>query len=113
MSDAIQVVSQPATAEITKTPEEMRREQERMRDVSILLENLFANEEATIKLIIDCLYDVGSVNVANRKVRWRSANQLAKLMARTSKPVFRIIAWRWFRKNCAELVAKWLATKVS
>lgn len=113
MSEAIQVTSQAAKAEMTKTPEEMRLEQERLRDVNILLENLLANEEATIKLIIDCLYDVGSVNIANRKVRWRFANQATKLIARSSKPVFRVIAWRWFRKNCPQLITDWLASKVS
>ncbi len=112
MTNAIQVNAQ-RTAEITKTPEEIKREQERMRDVSILLENLFLQEEITIKLIIDCLYDVGSVNLANRKVHWPMANRLAKAIARTSKPVFRIIAWRWFKKNCPQLITKWLATKVS
>ena len=113
MSDAIQVASQTASAEISKTPEELRREQERMRDVNILLENIFANEEATIKLIIDCLYDVGSVNIVNRNVKWRWANRLTKMIASTSKPVFRVIAWRWFRSKCPQLITTWLASQVS
>lgn len=113
MSDAIQVASQAAPAEISKTPEEIKREQERMRDIHILLENLFANEEATIKLIIDCLYDVGSVNIANKKVPWRWANRLTKMVASTSKPVFRVIAWRWFRRKCPTLITNWLASQVS
>ena len=117
MSDAIQVASQAAPpqlrAEISKTPEEARQEQERMRDVHILLENLFANEEATIKLIIDCLYDVGSINIANKKIRWPWANRLTKLVASTSKPIFRLIAWRWFRSKCPKLIADWLASKIS
>ena len=107
---AAQVASQPA--ELAKTPEEMRREEERMRDVQVLLQNLTLQEETTIKLIIDCLYDVGSVNILNTKVAWKPANQVVKLVARTSKPVFRAIAWRWFKGNCPELITNWLASKV-
>jgi hypothetical protein len=100
-------------AQLAKTPEEMRREQERMRDVMVLLQNLTLQEETTIKLIIDCLYDVGSVNILNAKVVWKPANRLVKLVARTSKPVFRAIAWRWFKGNCPALITNWLASKVN
>lgn len=110
----IEVAAQVAqqTAVIAKTPEEMRREEERMRDVQVLLQNLTLQEEITIKLIIDCLYDVGSVNILNSKLTWKPANRVVKLVARTSKPVFRAIAWRWFKGNCPELITNWLASKV-
>jgi len=110
----IEVASQAAQrpAELAKTPEEMRREEERLRDVQVLLQNLMLQEEMTIKLIIDCLYDVGSVNILNTKVAWKPANRAIKLVARTSKPVFRAIAWRWFKGNCPELITNWLASKV-
>ncbi|BAY11488.1 hypothetical protein [Calothrix sp. NIES-2098] len=86
---------------------------ERMQDVNLLLQNLANSEEATIKLIIDCLYDVGSVNLINRRLRSRPLNRTMKQIAKMSKPVFRIIAWHWFKKNCPELIAKWLETKVA
>ncbi|OUL24222.1 hypothetical protein BV372_29040 [Nostoc sp. T09] len=86
---------------------------ERMQDVNLLLQNLANSEEATIKLIIDCLYDIGSVNLINRRLRLRPLNRTMKLIAKMSKPVFRLIAWHWFQKNCPQLITKWLETKIA
>ncbi|MBW4564323.1 MAG: hypothetical protein KME32_24915 [Mojavia pulchra JT2-VF2] len=86
---------------------------ERMKDVKLLLLNLANSEEATIKLIIDCLYDIGSVNLINKKLRFRPLNRTMKLIAQMSKPVFRIIAWYWFQKNCPQLIANWLQVQVA
>ncbi|MDZ7966635.1 MAG: hypothetical protein RM368_16940 [Nostoc sp. DedSLP03] len=88
-------------------------EAERMRDVLLLLQNLINSEEATVKLILDCLYDVGSVNLINQKLRLKPLNRVMKLIARMSKPVFRIIALNWFKKNCPQLITNWLHTQVS
>ncbi|MBD2196119.1 MULTISPECIES: hypothetical protein [Calothrix] len=86
---------------------------QRMQDVNLLLQNLANSEEATIKLIIDCLYDIGSVNLINRRLRFRPLNRTIKLIARVSKPVFRVIAWHWFQKNCPQLITDWLETKIA
>jgi hypothetical protein len=94
-------------------PEEERMEAERIGDVLLLLEELSRREEITVKLILDCLYDVGAKNLINQKVRSRSLNQLMKWTARLSKPVFRIVAWRWFKKNVPELLTNWLHSKVT
>ncbi|MEH2253378.1 hypothetical protein [Nostoc sp.] len=88
-------------------------EAERMHDVLLLLQNLINSEEATVKLILDCLYDVGSVNLINQKLRLKPLNRLMKLIARMSKPVFRTLALNWFKKNCPQLITKWLHTQVS
>ena len=72
---------------------EQNFQQERMRDVYLLLQNMTFNEEATIKLIIDCLYDVGIINIINKKVTNRPLNRLAKLMANTPKPIIKTLAW--------------------
>nr|WP_243147172.1 hypothetical protein [Scytonema sp. UIC 10036] len=79
-----------------------------MHDVLLLLNHLAKNEEATVKLILDALYDVVSVNLINKKLRNRSLNSVAKSVARMSKPVFKIFALRWFQKNCPQLIAEWL-----
>ncbi|MEO0520263.1 MAG: hypothetical protein AAF171_23520, partial [Cyanobacteria bacterium P01_A01_bin.116] len=50
-------------------------EDERMRDVEMLLESLFLREEATLRLVLDCLYDVGAINLVNQKVRSRPLNR--------------------------------------
>ena len=88
-------------------------EAERMRDVLLLLQNLINSEEATVKLILDCLYDVGSVNLINQKLRLKPLNRVMKLIARMSKPVFKTLALNWFKKNCPQLITNWLHTQVS
>jgi hypothetical protein len=97
---------------LANSPSASRIEAERIRDVMILVTSLIEREEVTIKLIIDCLYDIGSMNLIDRKVRWRPLGSIAKLIARTSKPLLRIFAWRWFKRNCPQLITNWLYTKV-
>ncbi|NES87672.1 MAG: hypothetical protein F6K10_43670 [Moorea sp. SIO2B7] len=92
---------------------EERMEEQRIHDVLLLLEDLARREETTVKLILDCLYDVGSKNLINKKFRVRPLNKMMKSIATTSKPVFRFLAFRWFKKNCPEIIANWLHSKVS
>ncbi|MEH2162590.1 MAG: hypothetical protein V7K38_16475 [Nostoc sp.] len=98
------------------TPETLTEkliEAERMHDVLLLLQNLINSEEATVKLILDCLYDVGSVNLINQKLRLKPLNRVMKLIARMSKPVFKTLALNWFKKNCPQLITNWLHTQVA
>ena len=92
---------------------EQQVEDDRMKDVEILLESLFLREEVTLRLILDCLYDVGAVNLVNRRVRSRPLNYLMKMIARYSKPIFRPFMVRWSRKNCPHMIAEWLHSQVS
>jgi hypothetical protein len=92
---------------------EKQIEAERMRDVLILLQNLSNDQEATVKLILDCLYDVGAVNLINQKIRCRPLNRMTKSVARISKPAFRAIGWYWFKQNCPQLIANWLHAKIA
>jgi hypothetical protein len=96
-----------------KQPTEERLQAERMRDVLLLLDNLLRREDLTIKVILSCLYDVGSANLINQKFRSRSLNGLMKRISRMSKPAFSFFAIRWLKKNCPELITKWLYSKVS
>ncbi len=84
-----------------------------MQDVRLLLDHLSRSQETTIKLIIDCLYDVGAVNLINQKIQPTPLNRLGKSVASISKPAFRLIAYQWFKKNCPELITNWLHKKVS
>ncbi len=113
MSKAPITVKSNAKAPIKKTPKELDFEEKRMQDMFLLLETMFLREETTVKLVLDCLYDIGSINLINQKVRRRPLNRVAKYVARFSKPVFRIFAWRWFTKNCPKLLTDWLYGKVS
>jgi hypothetical protein len=111
MNKIISVSSQPIV-NLSAQPERSQLEAERMQEVLTLLTSLIAREEATIKLIIGCLYDIGTVNAINRKVRFRAINSVAKFAAKKSKPVAKIFAWRWFNQKCPQLIAGWLYRKV-
>ncbi len=104
---------QDKSVKIQKISEEERKKQGRMRDVFLLLEQLVEREEVTLKLIIDSLYDVGSINIVNKKFRNQPLNRFLKAIARMSKPVLRIVALRWIKKNLPTLVTNWLEGKVS
>ena len=87
-------------------------EADRMRDVLLMLEGLVNREEPTAKIILDCLYDVGSVHLINQKTPCRHLTGMMKLIARLSKPAFRFFALRWFKRTCPKLIAEWLHSQV-
>lgn len=97
---------------VSAITEEERIKQERMKDVLLLLEQLFEREEATVKRILDCLYDVGSINLINKKFQTRPLNRIMKLIAKLTRPAFRIVALYWFKRNCPQLITNWLSIKV-
>lgn len=92
--------------------QEKRQEQEKIADILLLLENLFEREEATAKLILDFLYDVGSVNLINSKIPASSFRGILKWIARMAKPIFLVAALYWFKKNCPRLITDWLHSLV-
>ncbi|MEL6458239.1 MAG: hypothetical protein AAFY21_06830 [Cyanobacteria bacterium J06641_2] len=102
-----------ASDDLTEVSALKKKEEEKMHDVLLLLENLSCREEASIIAIIDCLYDIGYVNLINQKFRSRTLNGSFKLIARLSKPAFKAIAWRWYKNNCPKLIAKWLRKQVA
>ncbi|MBE9042173.1 hypothetical protein IQ235_15450, partial [Oscillatoriales cyanobacterium LEGE 11467] len=87
-------------------------ETERMLEVQLRLTQLFDREEAAVKVILECLYDVGSVNFIEKKTRPKPVKQVLRPVARLSKPLFRFVGWRWFKANCPELIADWLYEQV-
>ena len=87
-------------------------EADRMRDVLLLLEGLVNREETTAKIILDCLYDVGSMYLINQKAPCRHLNGMLKFIAKLSKPAFRFVALRWFKQTCPKLIADWLHSQV-
>lgn len=99
--------------DLPQVPLRKRIEEERMHDVLLLLENLTEREEASIKLIVDNLYDVGAANLIDQRFRSRTLNGSLKLISRVSKPAFKVIAWKWYRRNCPKLIVNWLRTQVA
>ena len=89
------------------------KKQERMRDVTLLLQQLVEREETSLKLIIDCLIDVGAINYANHKLHNPSLNKIMKVLVGYIKPVARMVALLWLKKNLPDLLTAWLESKVS
>lgn len=102
----------PPSSDLTKLPTEAEREEKLMQDVLVLLQNIVCREEATVKLILNCLYDVASTNLINQKFQSRTLNRTLKLISKMSKPAFRMIAWQLFKKNCPKLITDWLRSQI-
>ena len=100
------------SSNVAITIREKQLADEHMQDVELLLENMFNREEATLQLILDRLYDIGSNNLINYRVKPRRLNRLMKWIARLTKPVFHYVAVRWSKKNCPKLIAAWLHSQV-
>ena len=92
--------------------EELKK-QERMRDVTLLLQQIVEREEVALKLIIDSLIDVGSINYANKKLHNPPLNKIIKVLVGYIKPVARLAALFWLKRNLPNLLTAWLEAKVS
>ena len=94
------------------TAEELKKK-ERIRDVTQLLQQMVEREEVTLKLIVDCLIDVGSINYANRKLHNPPLNKIMKVLVGYIKPVAKMVAIFWLKRNLPDLLTAWLEGKVS
>lgn len=92
--------------------EELKK-QERMRDVTLLLQQIVEREEVALKLIIDSLIDVGSINYANHKLHNPPLNKIMKMLVGSIKPLARKAALFWLKRNLPDLLTAWLESKVS
>ncbi|MEM8721017.1 MAG: hypothetical protein AAGE84_17255 [Cyanobacteria bacterium P01_G01_bin.39] len=92
---------------------EKLKKQERMRDVTLLLQQIVEREEVALKLIIDCLIDVGSINYANNKLHNPPLNKIMKVLVGYIKPIARKAALFWLKRNLPDLLTAWLEGKVS
>lgn len=97
---------------ITQEATEKAREEKLINELLVLVKTLIYEEESTIKLIIECLYDMGSTNLVNQKVQLTTFNRSLKFITKLSKPIFKIVAWHWFKNNCPTLITGWLHSKV-
>lgn len=92
--------------------EEQQKEKEKLNDILLLLDHLFKREQATAKIILGNLYDIGTINLINHKVPPKFLSPVLKLMATTSKPLVSIIAVRVFQTYCPKLVTNYLYSLV-
>lgn len=101
---------QPYGLSSKQAQQDTKMDIDRMREVVILLEHLAKQEENTLRMILDRLYDVGSTHLINQKLPQPWLNKFSRSIAGMSKPVFRTFAVRWFHKNCPQMIADWLYT---
>ncbi|OUC15995.1 MAG: hypothetical protein B0A82_03805 [Alkalinema sp. CACIAM 70d] len=101
---------QPYGLSSKQAQQDTKMEIDRMREVVILLEHLAKQEENTLRMILDRLYDIGSIHLINQKLPQPWLNQFSRSIACMSKPVFRVFAVRWFHRNCPQMIADWLYT---
>lgn len=80
----------------------------RRRDMLLLLENMARREDATIRLILECMYDIGVSHAVQERVRSRRLHGTLRYLTQMSRPLFRMAATRWFHRNCPTLIADWL-----
>jgi hypothetical protein len=87
-------------------------EEERMKNILLLLEHLFEREDTTVKLVLEYLYEVGSIRIIDKNIHIGFLNRSLKSVARMSKPVFKIAGLYWFQRNCPKLITDWLYSLV-
>jgi hypothetical protein len=106
---------QPPGSASTLSPQQAAEQQaeiERMQEVTLLLANLLEREQSTIKAVIGCLYDVGTVNLINHRIKFRFLRPLARPLLKISKPVLTTVGYRWVSKKCPPILTRWLQGKV-
>ena len=91
---------------------EQRLKKERLHDIELLLQDMFVREETTVKLIFDSLYDIGAINIINKKIAFPPLNRFLKAVVKFPKPIAKVFLFRWFVANCPGLLANWLNSKV-
>jgi hypothetical protein len=107
---AITVLPRPPVAPQQLAEERFKKE--RLHDIQLLLQDLFVREEATVTLILSSLYDVGAINIINKKIPFPPLNRLLKSLAGLPKPLATKLLLRWFQNKCPALLANWLYSKV-
>lgn len=87
-------------------------ENKSMDEMLLTLEHLFEREEATAKIVLAALYDMGVENIYYRQLRSRILRGVFRPVTKVSKPVFLFFGLRWFKANCPFLIADWLRSLV-
>jgi predicted transcriptional regulator len=95
-----------------ETPEERDLKEQRKQEILSLLEHLANSQETTVRMILERLYDMGAINLANNRIAFRPLNRTVKSMAKLPKPLVMIGGLCWFKKHCPELIAHWLTSQV-
>lgn len=94
-------------------PEMSEAEQRKVQEIQLVLEQLVQREATTVRFIMERLYDVGLINVMNKKVKGHPLGHLVKPLSRASRGSFRYVGTRWFQAQGPKLITDWLYTLVN
>lgn len=96
-----------------KTEREKILEEEKLKEILILLEQLFRREEATAKTIVGCLYDIATINLINKYCPLWGINATLKYLTRFPRPIAKSLGVKWYlQPKCPKLITDWLYTLV-
>lgn len=96
-----------------KTREEIQQEETKLREILVLLDQLFRREEATAKGIVGCLYDIATVNIINKYCPLWGINGTLKYLTRFPRPIAQSLGVKlYLQPQCPKLITDWLYTLV-
>lgn len=96
-----------------KTEDEKNSEYQKLREILILLEQLFQREEAAAKAIIGCLYDIATINLINKYLPLWGINSTVKYLTRFPRPIAKSLGVKlYLQPKCPQLITDWLYTLV-
>lgn len=96
-----------------KTPAEKIREEEKLKEILLHLDQLFQREEATAKAIVGCLYDIATINLINKYCPLWGINATLKYLTRFPRPIAKSLGVKWYlQPQCPKLITDWLYTLV-
>lgn len=96
-----------------KNQEEKALEEEKLREILILLDQLFRREEATAKGIVGCLYDIAMINIINKYCPLWGINATLKYLTRLPRPLAQSLGVKlYLQPKCPKLITDWLYTLV-
>lgn len=93
--------------------EEERLQDQRRHDINLSIGHLFEREEATARLVLSRLYEMGCANAIDRQFPCRFLRGSLKSVAQLSKPIFLPLALYWFKTRCPLLVTDYLCSLVA
>jgi len=97
----------------SKTLEEYQKEEQKLREILLLLEQLFKREEAAAKSIVGCLYDIATINLINKYCPLWGINNTLKYISRLPRPVAKSLAVKlYLQPQCPKLITDWLYSLV-
>ncbi|HIK36404.1 MAG: hypothetical protein NZ901_07405 [Geminocystis sp.] len=96
-----------------KTNQEIAIEEERLKQIHLLLEQLFKREEVTAKAIVGCLYDIATINLINKYIPFWGINPTVKYLTRFPRPVAQWLGVKlYLQPKCPKLITDWLYSLV-